>query len=118
MLHRAVAAGSFPGCPAAETSAALYPGWLGFTQAGLDEAPAAPRLAPGCPKAAREPHTIALGSPVFPKAVVHLGSGSTLTINAPNARDAAPYIQSIDRQRDGVEQGLPGLLHAVSRARR
>ena len=39
--------------------------------------------------------TLALGSPVFPKTVVHLGSGSTLTSNAPNAQDAAPYIQSM-----------------------
>ena len=39
--------------------------------------------------------TLALGSPVFPEAVVHLGSGSTLTINAPGARDSAPYIQSM-----------------------
>jgi predicted alpha-1,2-mannosidase len=39
--------------------------------------------------------TLALGSPVFPKTVVHLGSGSTLTSSAPNAQDAAPYIQSM-----------------------
>ena len=39
--------------------------------------------------------TLALGSPVFPKAVVHLGSGSALTINAPGAQDSAPYIQSM-----------------------
>ncbi len=38
---------------------------------------------------------LALGSPVFPKAVVHLSSGASLTINAPNAQDAAPYIQSM-----------------------
>jgi predicted alpha-1,2-mannosidase len=38
---------------------------------------------------------LALGSPVFPKAVVHLSSGASLTINAPNAQDAAPYIQSL-----------------------
>ena len=39
--------------------------------------------------------TLALGSPVFPKAVVQLGSGSTLTINAPGAQHSAPYIQSM-----------------------
>ena len=39
--------------------------------------------------------TLALGSPVFPKTVVHLSSGSTLTSNAANAQDAAPYIQSM-----------------------
>jgi predicted alpha-1,2-mannosidase len=38
---------------------------------------------------------LALGSPVFPKAVVHLASGASLTISAPNARDAAPYIRSM-----------------------
>ncbi|HLH58958.1 MAG TPA: glycoside hydrolase domain-containing protein, partial [Streptosporangiaceae bacterium] len=38
---------------------------------------------------------LALGSPVFPKTVVHLPSGASLTINAPNAQDAAPYIQSM-----------------------
>lgn len=39
--------------------------------------------------------TLALGSPVFPKAVVHEGSGNTLTIKAPNAQDAAPYIHAL-----------------------
>ena len=39
--------------------------------------------------------TLALGSPVFPKAVIHEGSGNTLTINASGAQDAAPYIQSM-----------------------
>jgi predicted alpha-1,2-mannosidase len=39
--------------------------------------------------------TLALGSPVFGKAVVHEGSGNTLTINAPKAQDAAPYIQAM-----------------------
>jgi predicted alpha-1,2-mannosidase len=38
---------------------------------------------------------LALGSPVFPKAVVHEGSGNTLTINASGAQDSAPYIQSM-----------------------
>ncbi len=37
--------------------------------------------------------TLALGSPVFPEAVVDLGSGRTLTIDAPGAQDSAPYIQ-------------------------
>jgi predicted alpha-1,2-mannosidase len=39
--------------------------------------------------------TLALGSPVFAKAVVHEGSGNTLTINASGAQDSAPYIQSM-----------------------
>jgi predicted alpha-1,2-mannosidase len=38
---------------------------------------------------------LALGSPVFPTAVIHEGSGNTLTIDAPNAQDAAPYIQAM-----------------------
>src|ERR1700759_3055347 len=39
--------------------------------------------------------TLALGSPVFAKAVVHEGSGNTLTINASGAQDSAPYIQAM-----------------------
>jgi predicted alpha-1,2-mannosidase len=39
--------------------------------------------------------TLALGSPVFGKAVIHEGSGNTLTINASGAQDAAPYVQAL-----------------------
>jgi len=39
--------------------------------------------------------TLALGSPLFPKAAVHLGNGKTLTINAPQAAPDAPYVQSM-----------------------
>jgi hypothetical protein len=38
---------------------------------------------------------LALGSPVFPRAVVHLGNGRSLTINAPNAASGSPYIQGV-----------------------
>ena len=39
--------------------------------------------------------TLALGSPVFPKTVVHLAAAATLTINAAGAQDAAPYVQGL-----------------------
>ena len=40
--------------------------------------------------------TLALGSPLFTEAVVSVGgSGKTLTINAPNAADADPYVQAL-----------------------
>jgi predicted alpha-1,2-mannosidase len=38
---------------------------------------------------------LALGSPVFSQAVITLGSGNKLTINAPQAADNAPYVQSL-----------------------
>jgi hypothetical protein len=38
---------------------------------------------------------LALGSPVFPSAVVHLPGGATLTISAPNASPGAPYVQAL-----------------------
>ncbi|SMD25173.1 GH92 family glycosyl hydrolase [Kibdelosporangium aridum] len=38
---------------------------------------------------------LALGSPLFPQAVVHLPGGATLTVNAPAAASAAPYVQSM-----------------------
>jgi predicted alpha-1,2-mannosidase len=38
---------------------------------------------------------LALGSPVFPRAVVHLADGATLTINAPDAAAGAPYVQGL-----------------------
>jgi predicted alpha-1,2-mannosidase len=38
---------------------------------------------------------LALGSPLFTQAVVTLPSGNTLTINAPQAADNAPYVQSL-----------------------
>ncbi|MEU3862464.1 lectin [Streptomyces sp. NPDC028722] len=37
---------------------------------------------------------LALGSPVFPQAVVTLPSGKTLTVNGNGAADDAPYVQS------------------------
>ncbi|MEU9991041.1 lectin [Streptomyces sp. NPDC048045] len=37
---------------------------------------------------------LALGSPLFPQAVVTLPSGKTLTINGDGAADDAPYVQS------------------------
>jgi predicted alpha-1,2-mannosidase len=40
--------------------------------------------------------TLALGSPLFPQATVHLGNGRTLTINAPDAAPSAPYVQRLD----------------------
>ncbi|MCU1526258.1 MAG: hypothetical protein JWP75_21 [Frondihabitans sp.] len=38
---------------------------------------------------------LALGSPVFANAAIHLPSGKTLTITAPNAAANAPYVQSM-----------------------
>jgi len=38
---------------------------------------------------------LALGSPMFPRAVVHLPGGGALTINAPNAAASAPYVQGL-----------------------
>lgn len=38
---------------------------------------------------------LALGSPVFAKAAIHLPSGKTLTVNAPAAAADAPYVQSM-----------------------
>jgi len=38
---------------------------------------------------------LALGSPMFPQAVVRLPNGQTLTLNAPGAAPTAPYIQSM-----------------------
>jgi predicted alpha-1,2-mannosidase len=39
--------------------------------------------------------TLALASPAFPRAVVHLAGGAALTINAPGAQPAAPYVQGL-----------------------
>ena len=38
---------------------------------------------------------LALGSPVFPKAAVHLASGKTLTITGTGAGTSSPYVQSM-----------------------
>ncbi|HKB29689.1 MAG TPA: lectin [Streptosporangiaceae bacterium] len=39
--------------------------------------------------------TLALGSPVFPQAIVHLADGRAITINAPGAQPAAPYVHGL-----------------------
>jgi len=38
---------------------------------------------------------VALGSPLFKDIVFHLGDGGTVTENAPDAADNAPYVQSL-----------------------
>jgi predicted alpha-1,2-mannosidase len=38
---------------------------------------------------------LALGSPVFPRAVVHLPGGAKLTISAPNAAAGTPYVRGL-----------------------
>ena len=38
---------------------------------------------------------LAIGSPLFTQALVTVGSGKTLTINAPAAADNAPYVQGL-----------------------
>jgi predicted alpha-1,2-mannosidase len=38
---------------------------------------------------------LALGSPVFPRTVLHLAGGHTLTINSPNASADAPYVHGL-----------------------
>ncbi len=49
----------------------------------------------------------ALGSPEFSQIAIHLGNGNTITESAPQAAKNAPYVQSMTRQRPGVEQRLP-----------
>ena len=39
--------------------------------------------------------TLALGSPLFPFAVIHLANGKDITINAPGAGASAPYVQDV-----------------------
>jgi predicted alpha-1,2-mannosidase len=39
--------------------------------------------------------TLVFGSPVFPKTVLRLAGGRTLTIDAPNAATANPYVQAL-----------------------
>ena len=39
--------------------------------------------------------TLVLGSPVFRKTVVHPADGAAITINAPGARAAAPYVRGL-----------------------
>ena len=38
---------------------------------------------------------LALGSPLFPSATVHLASGAAITINAPQAAPDKPYVQNL-----------------------
>ncbi|BDZ50254.1 alpha-1,2-mannosidase [Frondihabitans sucicola] len=45
---------------------------------------------------------LALGSPVFAKAAVHLPSGKTLTVTAPAAATATPYVQSMTSAATGA----------------
>jgi predicted alpha-1,2-mannosidase len=44
--------------------------------------------------------TLVIGSPVFPRAVVHLANGKKITINAPNAAAGAPYVQHLELNGD------------------
>lgn len=39
--------------------------------------------------------TVALGSPLFPRIVIHLADGKTITENAPAASDGAPYVHNL-----------------------
>jgi len=39
--------------------------------------------------------TLALASPVFRKATVHLANGRAITISAPNAQTASPYVHGL-----------------------
>ncbi len=38
---------------------------------------------------------LALGSPLFPREVIHLASGKTIDVNAPKANASTPYVQSM-----------------------
>jgi putative alpha-1,2-mannosidase len=38
---------------------------------------------------------LALNSPLFPTATIHLGNGKTITIEGENAADSNPYVQSL-----------------------
>ena len=51
--------------------------------------------------------TLALNSPLFPRAVISLGTGRTLTVNAPRAADDAPYVTGM--QLDGRPYGSTAL---------
>lgn len=60
---------------------------------------------------------LALGSPLFAKAAIHLPSGKTLTVNAPKASASTPYVQSMTSQASGAAAGSwshaflqPGLI--------
>lgn len=46
---------------------------------------------------------LALGSPVFAKAAIHLPSGKTLTVNAANAQVTTPYVQSMTSAATGAK---------------
>jgi len=50
---------------------------------------------------------LAIGSPLFTKVTIHRGNGTTLTIDAPNAGAATPYVQSL--QLDGSDYAKPWL---------
>ncbi|AMM22557.1 hypothetical protein AX769_19580 [Frondihabitans sp. PAMC 28766] len=45
---------------------------------------------------------LALGSPLFAKAAIHLPSGKTLTVNAPAAGASTPYVQSMTSAASGA----------------
>src|SRR5262249_23955892 len=51
----------------------------------------------------------ALGSPLFPQTVVHLGNGHTITTEAPGAGAAAPYVRGLGVDGKGWPHAfLPG----------
>jgi predicted alpha-1,2-mannosidase len=54
---------------------------------------------------------LVLGSPLFPHAVAH-GNGGDLTIDAPNASSATPYVQAL--RLDGKPHGQPWLAPQVA----
>ncbi|MGW2936477.1 lectin [Streptomyces sp. NPDC001156] len=53
--------------------------------------------------------TLALGSPVFPVAMVTFGNGKTVQINAPQAAKDAQYVQALDVK--GKEWNAPWLTY-------
>ena len=56
-----------------------------------------------------------LGSPLFTSATVQLAGGHTLQINAPNAADGNPYVQSLDSQWRGHDQSLAAVEQRAQR---
>ncbi|HEY2041918.1 MAG TPA: GH92 family glycosyl hydrolase [Jatrophihabitans sp.] len=51
---------------------------------------------------------LALGSPLFKRAALHLGNGGTINVNAPAAADNAPYVTGVKLNgRSATSTGLP-----------
>jgi predicted alpha-1,2-mannosidase len=54
---------------------------------------------------------LALGSPLFQQAVIHLGNGGTINVNAPDAAQTAPYVTGV--QLNGTAYNSTGLPESI-----